>query len=99
MTHRVSSKAAADLDDIMFYVATESGSIEIAERLIASITARFSLLASRPYLGRSRDADFGSGSRSLPVRDYVIVYTVEDGNALILRVVHGRRDLEALFGG
>ena len=26
-----------------------------------------------------------------------IIYRVEDGDALILRVVHGRRELEALF--
>jgi plasmid stabilization system protein ParE len=27
----------------------------------------------------------------------VILYRVDDDDALILRVVHGRRDLEALF--
>ena len=29
--------------------------------------------------------------------EYVIVYCVENKEVLILRVVHGRRDLEALF--
>ena len=29
--------------------------------------------------------------------EYIIIYRVEDGDALILRVVHGRRELEALF--
>jgi plasmid stabilization system protein ParE len=32
------------------------------------------------------------------VGEYVIVYCVENEDALILRVVHGRRRLEALFG-
>jgi plasmid stabilization system protein ParE len=55
MAHRVAPRAELDLDDIWFYVAKESGSIEIATRLINSITDRFVLLASFPYLGRSRD--------------------------------------------
>ena len=48
--HRVAPRAEADLDDIWYYVATESGGgIEIANRLIDSITDRFFLLASFPY--------------------------------------------------
>ena len=72
--------------------------LEVANRLIDSITDRFFLLSSHPYLGRARDDDFGPGSRSFPVGEYVIVYCVEDDDALILRVAHGRRDIEALFG-
>ena len=34
MAHRVALRAEADLDDIWLYVAKESGSIEIANRLI-----------------------------------------------------------------
>jgi toxin ParE1/3/4 len=98
MAHLVARRAANDLDEIWYYVAKESGSVETADRLIDSITKRFLLLASHPHLGRSRDDKFGVGSRSLPVREYVIVYCVEHGDVLILRVVHGKRDLEALFG-
>jgi plasmid stabilization system protein ParE len=72
MAHRLATRAEADLDDTWYYVAKESGSIEIANRLIDSITDRFSLLASFPHLGRARDEDFGLGSRSLAVGDYVI---------------------------
>jgi len=97
MAHRVAPQAAADLDAIWYYVATESGSIEIANQLIDSITDRFFLLASHPYLGRARKDDFGVGCRSFPVGEYIIVYCVEDQGVLILRVAHGRRDLEALF--
>lgn len=38
------------------------------------------------------------GYRSFPVGEYVIVYAVEAEDVLILRVAHGRRDIEALFG-
>jgi toxin ParE1/3/4 len=72
---------------------------KLRTNLIDSITDRFFLLASRPYLGRTRDDDLGKGSRSFNVGEYVIVYCVQNERVLILRVVHGRRDLEALFGG
>jgi plasmid stabilization system protein ParE len=64
MAHRVSEQAAADLDDIWYYIAKEGRSLEIASRLIDSVTDTFVILARQPYLGRSRDDDFGAGSRS-----------------------------------
>jgi plasmid stabilization system protein ParE len=97
MAHPVSSQAATDLDDIWYHVAKESGSIAVANHLIDSITDRFFLLAGHPYLGRSRDDDFGVGSRSFPLMSTACVYCVEDKDVLILRVAHGRRDIEALF--
>jgi len=98
MAHRLALRAEVDLDDIWYYVATEGGSIETANRLIDTITERFLVLAGFPYLGRLREDDFGPGFRSLAVGEFVIVYCVENQNVLILRVVHGRRDSERLFG-
>ena len=98
MAHRLAPRAETDLDDIWYYVAKESGSIEIANHLIDAITGRFLAIGNFPRIGRSREADFGPGYRSLAVGDYVIVYCIDNDNALILRVVHGRRDLETLFG-
>jgi len=98
MAHRLAPHAERDLDDIWLYLAKESASIDIANRLIDTITDRFLFLASFPYIGRSREEDFGPGYRTLAVGDYVIVYCLENEDALILRVVHGRRDLETLFG-
>lgn len=98
MAHRIAPIAEADLDDIWLYVAKESGSIEVAHRLIDAITERFLALASFPRIGRLRDEELGPGYRSLAVGEHVIVYCIEDDDVLILRVVHGRRDLETLFG-
>jgi plasmid stabilization system protein ParE len=72
MAHRLAPQATADLDDIWYYVANESG-VETANRLIDSITDDFSLLARHPHLGRSRYDDFGHGMRSFPVGEYVII--------------------------
>jgi len=60
---RLSPEAEAELDDIWLYVARESGSIEIGNRLIDSITERFWLLAQHPRIGRPRD-DLRPGLRS-----------------------------------
>lgn len=87
-----------ELDDIWYYTARESGSIEIADRLIDSITDRFLLLANHPYAGRVRD-DLRPGLRSFPVGQYVIIYRIQGEDVVILHVVHGHRDIENLFGG
>ena len=55
MGHVRAPQADSDLDDIWYYVASKSGSIEIADRLIESIASRFSILASHPNIGRARD--------------------------------------------
>jgi toxin ParE1/3/4 len=98
MPHRVAGEAEVDLDDIWLYVATESGNMDVATRLIESITERFVFLGSFPYAGRARDEDFGIGTRSFAVGEYVIVYCVEGQDVFILRVVQGKRDLEGIFG-
>ena len=97
MPHRVAPEAEAELDDIWYYIAKESDSIEIADRMVDSITDRFFLLARFPHIGRRRDEDLRPGLRSFVVGEYVIIYRVEDGEILILHVTRGNRDLEALF--
>ena len=97
MPHRIAPEAEAELDDIWYYIAKESDSIEIADRMVDSITDRFFLLARFPHIGRRRDEDLRPGLRSFVVGEYVIIYRVEDGKILILHVIRGSRDLEALF--
>jgi toxin ParE1/3/4 len=98
MAHVRSPQADSDLNSIWYYVASESGSVEIADRLIDSITERFFLLANYPNVGRRRDDDLRPGLRSFPVAAYVIIYRLQDENVLILRVLRGSRNIEALFG-
>jgi toxin ParE1/3/4 len=74
-----------------------AGSIEIADRLIDSISARFYLLACHPHVGRRRDEDLRPGLRSFPVGEYVIIYRIEKDDTLILHVLRGSRDIEALL--
>ena len=94
MGFRLLPEAEADLDDIWLYVAKKSGSIEIANRLIDTITDRFWLLGQQPQIGRRRDQDLRLGVRSFPVGEYMIVYRVEGNEALIHHVMRGSRDIE-----
>ena len=96
MGHRLAPQAQLDIDDIAYYVFVESGSLETADRLIESIATRFILLGTHPRAGRRRD-DLRPGMRGFPVGDYVILYRIEDSDALILRIVRGSRDIEALL--
>jgi toxin ParE1/3/4 len=97
MAHRLAPEAEAALDDIWYYIAKESHSIEIADRVVDSITERFFLLAAYPHVGRRRDEDLRPGLRSFPVGEYVIIYRLEAEDVLILHVIRGSRDIEALF--
>lgn len=99
MAHVVAPEAEVDLDDTWYYVAADSGSADVADRLIDAITSRFSLLSEHPHIGRRRDEDLRAGIRTFIVRDFVIAYRVtDDGDVLILRVLRGSRDIEALLG-
>jgi toxin ParE1/3/4 len=97
MAHRVAPQAEADLDSLWLYLAKDSGNMEVATRLINSITDRFYFLSRFPHVGRSRDRELGRGLRSFPVGDYVVICCVQGDDVFILRVVDGRRDLERLF--
>jgi len=57
MAHRLAPGAEVELDEIWLWTAKESGSVEIADRLIDAITERFYLLARHPHVGRRRDDD------------------------------------------
>ena len=97
MAHRVSRLAEAELDDIWYYLAQESGNPEIADRVVDSITDRFLLLSRYPHIGRRRDQDLRPGLRSFLAGEYIIIYRVEDEDVLILHVLRASRDIEELF--
>jgi toxin ParE1/3/4 len=97
MPHRLASEAEIELDDIWLYVAKKSGSMDVADRLLDSISSRFYLLARYPFMGRSRDEDLRPGLRSFPIGEYIIIYRIEGDDVAILHVVPGSRNIQALF--
>jgi toxin ParE1/3/4 len=97
MAHRLAPEAEIELDELWHYLAKESSSTEIADRVIDSIVDKFFLLATYPHVGRRRDEDLRPGIRSFGSGEYVILYRVEGEDVLILHVMRGSRDIEALF--
>jgi toxin ParE1/3/4 len=94
MAYRLSSLAEQDLDEIWSHIA-EDASPTTADRLIDAIIERFELLTEQPRMGRLRP-EFGEGVRSFTVENHVIYYR-HDGDVLIARVLHGRRDQTAAW--
>ena len=95
MAHRLSLRARTDIDDIAYYVSVES-SIETADRLLESIYRKFLLLDQYPHAGRRRD-DLRPGIWAFPAGEYIVLYRVEANDVVIVRVVRGSRDLDALL--
>ena len=94
MPYRLSALAERDLDEIWSFVAEDASPIT-ADRLVDAIVERFELLAEQPRMGRLRP-EFGAGVRSLTVENHVIYYR-HDGDVLIARILHGRRDQAAAW--
>lgn len=86
--------AWSDLAEIWDYIADDNESR--ADAFIDLIDRKFHELASHPNMGRSRD-ELSEGLRSFPVGRYVIFYRPLPQGVEIIRVLHGSRDLNAIF--
>jgi plasmid stabilization system protein ParE len=75
-----------------------SGSIEVANRVIDALADSLFSLGQYPQIGRRRDHDLRPGVRSFSSGAYVIIYRVEEADAVILHIMRGSRDLENLLG-
>jgi toxin ParE1/3/4 len=93
-----SRQAKADIDAIWTYVASESGSAEIADRVADSLNKTLTRLRHSPGIGKNREQDLRPGLRSHPSGRYLIFYRVDAGVVRIVRVLHGRRDIPAILG-
>ncbi len=90
---RLSADAEEDLDGIWLYVA-ERGDDSAANRLLDEITSCFAMFARHPEIGGPRD-ELKRGVRSHAVGNYVIFYRIRESAVVILRVLHGARDVGA----
>jgi len=97
MKFRVSKRAHRDLDSIWRYVARKSG-IETAEKVDSEIHKAVKLLSNFPGMGHEREETRGKPYRFWKIYSYLIVYRTEGRNLIVVRVVHGARDLKRIFG-
>ncbi len=87
-------RALIDLAEIWDYIAADS--IEQADRLIDLIDTKFKVLADQPGMGRSR-SELATDLHSFAVGNYVIFYVPLSDGIDVVRVLHGARDIGAVF--
>ena len=92
---RFSESAKQDLRDIWRGLAEYSG-LSFADSTLAKIESKFRLLAKFPSSGRMRD-ELSVGLRSYPAGDFAIFYRILDMTVEVVRVLHGRRDIDVIF--
>jgi toxin ParE1/3/4 len=90
----VSRDADDDLLQIVRYVSERNP--VAARSLVDEINRKFLNLIHFPFIGRDR-SNLRRGIRSVVTGNYVIFYRVESDHVTIMRVVHGRRDIDAEF--
>lgn len=78
------------------YGTTSQDNIDAADRFIDLLYDKFALLASNPHMGRSCD-ELRPGLFRLPVGNCVIFYRVAPRHVEIARIIHGARNIQALF--
>lgn len=67
----------------------------MATRFLDRLTAKYRHLADFPEIGAPRD-QLRPGLRVLIFRDYASYYRIEGRTVVIVRVLHGHRDIAAL---
>ena len=92
--HRT-AEAIADLDGIWDYIGRDNPAA--ADRMLDELLDRLALLAANPELGERQPALADGQYRRFTCRNYVIYYRPLDDGIILVRVLHGARDHEALL--
>ena len=96
MTLRISRLADRDIEEIWKFIALDSPTA--ATKVEDDIHAAMKLLATQPLMGHQRRDIPDDRYRFWPVYSYVIAYRIEGGTLLVVRVVHGARNLRKVLG-
>lgn len=89
-----SPEADADLVDIWLYIANDQPIN--ADRFLDRLQEKALKLAKFPDMGRDRP-ELAEGLKSFPVDRYNVYYRVTDTALVLVRVLPGSRDINALF--
>jgi toxin ParE1/3/4 len=94
--YRLSPEAARDLEDIKLYLVEQAGPT-VARYVLRRLRQAMMFLAATPGVGHKRSDLTDEDVRFWSVFSYLIVYIPHMRPIGIARVLHGARDLEALF--
>jgi len=68
----------------------------VGDRFAADLESTCRILASQPKSGRPRD-DLSHGLRSKVVGQHVVFFQATDDELLVVRIIHGSRDIDRVF--
>lgn len=93
---RFTPEADGDFESLLQYSAQVWGEQQMRTyaRLIFDVLHR---LVAFPGIGKRRK-DLGPGLMSHPAEQHVIIYRATDDEVIIVRIIHGQRDIAAEFG-
>ena len=94
MANSPSKRPQAEIDVATSWDFIAEDSVRAADALIKRIEKAFDMLAETPLAGRVRD-ELMPNLRSFPVGNYVIFYLPVSTGIEVVRVMHGRRDIDA----
>ena len=89
----LSPRCIEDISEISRYIGQDNPLA--AARLVEQFQKAFRRLARNPQSGRAR-SDLRAGPRQVLVRPYLVLYPETDDGVLIVRCVHGRRNLPTI---
>lgn len=92
----LSPEAREDLREIRDYLAGEGGR-RLARYVLQGISSAFQLLASHPEAGHLRQDLTSLPVKFWPVFSYLIVYDPAVRPLAVVRVLHGRRNVQAIL--
>lgn len=93
----LSPLAREELEEILDYIAVESGSAVVADRVAVDFAEALNKLADLPRMGWQRHDLTGSDVRWWQVHSYLIVYDAESEPVRVLRILHAARELGRVF--
>ncbi len=94
MGFQLTETATKDLAEIYAYVADADGE-DRAEAILEKFFSVFELLAVTPSMGWLREQLTGDDCRWWVVDKFLVIYSSNEGDdVLIMRVIHGARDIE-----
>jgi plasmid stabilization system protein ParE len=89
--------ARDDLVEIWDYYAVIVDNIDLADRIRDEFFSAFAELAQTPGMGHYRTDLVAEPLRFWKVHEYLIIYRSENKPLEIVRVLHGKRDVQALL--
>lgn len=95
MSYRLTPEAEQDLRGIWLYTRSTWG-LKKANDYLTQLESCFTGLCENPELGRRRD-EIRLGYRSVPQKQHVVFYRDNDQQIEIVRVLHGRMDVDGQF--